>query len=90
MIHKLKLVELEMYGSPNQIVNFINNLVLSRGRGIKCFNNIFEIADYTLGKEVQFVVQKYIENPFLINGRKFDIRIWVYIEDYSPSKIWVY
>ena len=39
---------------------YIFNLVMSRGRGIRCFNNIYDIADYCLGRDVQFVVQKYI------------------------------
>lgn len=49
-----------MYGLPSQTVNFLNNLVMSRGRGIRCFNNIYDIADYCLGQPTQFVVQKYI------------------------------
>lgn len=35
-------------------------LVMSRGRGIRCFNNIYDISDYCLGRDVQFVAQKYI------------------------------
>lgn len=44
-------------------------IVLSRGRGIKCFNNMDKIMDYVVGKETQFVAQKYIENPLLINNK---------------------
>jgi hypothetical protein len=39
---------------------------MSRGRGIRCFNNLYDIADYCLGRDVQFVVQKYIEHPLVI------------------------
>ena len=43
---------------------------LSRGRGIKCFNNLNEIINYIYGKKSQFVCQKYIENPLILNKKK--------------------
>ena len=79
-----------MYGLLSRIVSFIVMLVLSRGRGIKCLNNLYDIANYCLGKDCQFVIQKYIENPLLINVKKFDIRQWVLIEDFNPPTIWFY
>lgn len=36
-------------------------------------------AEEGIYKTSTFVIQKYIEDPLLINSRKFDIRIWVFI-----------
>lgn len=37
-----------------------------------------------------YVVQKYIPNPFLIGGRKFDIRLYALTLSYSPLIVYVY
>lgn len=58
----------------------------SQGRGIYLTNSLAEIPH----KEKQHVVSEYISNPLLINGFKFDLRIYVAITSVSPLRFYIY
>ena len=57
----------------------------SQGKGIFITNKIDEIPT---GEN--FVVQEYINNPFLIDGLKFDLRLYVLVAGSDPLKIFLH
>ncbi|XP_072206057.1 probable tubulin polyglutamylase TTLL9 isoform X2 [Excalfactoria chinensis] len=73
----------------------------SQGKGIFLFRKLKDIFDWKMDggrtneqkDETQietYVVQRYIENPYLIGGRKFDLRVYILVTSYSPLKAWLY
>ncbi|OQS07412.1 tubulin-tyrosine ligase family [Thraustotheca clavata] len=57
------------------------------GRGIKL---VAGNADYKFEPDKCYVAQKYISNPYLINGFKFDMRLYVLVTSYDPLRIYLY
>ena len=75
----------------------------AQGRGIFLFRKLKDINDWKKedffrrdedknDKEPPetYVVQRYIEKPYLIGGKKFDIRVYVLVTSYVPLKVWLY
>jgi hypothetical protein len=63
----------------------IKPIASSCGKGIRVVSK---------AKEVDFgalcVVCKYVHNPLLINGKKFDLRLYVLVTCFDPLRIYLY
>lgn len=56
----------------------------SRGKGIKLFSSLVPIP------KADGVMQGYIDRPLLITGRKFDIRIYVFVGSVQPLRLYIH
>ncbi|VDM33072.1 unnamed protein product [Hydatigera taeniaeformis] len=63
----------------------VKPIASSRGRGIHIICN----PDAINGMD-QVIVSKYVANPLLVDGFKFDLRLYVAVTSYSPLAIYVY
>ncbi|XP_052124662.1 tubulin monoglutamylase TTLL4 isoform X2 [Frankliniella occidentalis] len=57
----------------------------ARGTGIKVIHRWGQIP-----KKRPLVVQKYVDRPYLINGCKFDLRLYILVTSMHPLRIYLY
>jgi hypothetical protein len=57
----------------------------AQGRGIYVFRDADELEYST-----SCVVQRYIERPLLVDGFKFDLRVYVAVTNYHPLTVYIY
>eukprot|EP00040_Diaphanoeca_grandis_P012494 m.63336 g.63336 ORF g.63336 m.63336 type:complete len:466 (+) comp23269_c1_seq1:185-1582(+) len=72
----------------------------AQGKGIFLFRQLSDIDEWKKdtrfsGEEEEkkgdsYIVSLYIENPYLISKRKFDLRFYVLVTSFSPLTVWLY
>ena len=70
----------------------------SQGKGIFLFNKLSQISDWKKDNRWKsdspqaetYVCQKYIDNPYLVGGKKFDMRIYCLVMSYSPLVVYLH
>ncbi|KXZ49179.1 hypothetical protein GPECTOR_22g769 [Gonium pectorale] len=58
---------------------------LSRGRGISLITSIKKV-----NTAEPMIVQRYLTDPLLVEGHKFDLRLYVLVTSFNPLEAWMY
>lgn len=69
----------------------------SQGKGIFIINKLAQIKKWSsqsrwaqMPLKEAYVISRYIENPLLVGGKKFDLRIYVLVSSYRPLRVYQY
>eukprot|EP00727_Mastigamoeba_balamuthi_P000009 m51a1_g10004 putative tubulin tyrosine ligase (412) ;mRNA; f:85821-87412 len=70
----------------------------SLGKGIFLINKLSQVTDWRTDvvrdaaapHPKAYIVQRYIDNPLLIGGKKFDCRVYVLVLSYVPLVVYLY
>ena len=69
----------------------------SQGKGIFIINKLAQIKKWSstsrwaqMPNKEAYVISRYIDNPLLVGGKKFDLRLYVLVTSYRPLKVYQY
>jgi len=70
----------------------------AQGRGIFLFNKLSQVSDWKKGHKWKtegpqaetYVAQRYVQRPFTIGGKKFDLRLYCLVTSYTPLVVWIH
>eukprot|EP01041_Mallomonas_annulata_P012587 gene12587-26504_t len=69
----------------------------SQGKGIFIINKLAQIKKWSsqarwaqMPLKEAYVISRYVEDPLLIGGKKFDLRIYVLVSSYRPLRVYQY
>ena len=69
----------------------------SQGKGIFIINKLAQIKKWStqsrwaqMPLKEAYVISRYVDDPLLIGGKKFDLRIYVLVSSYRPLRVYQY
>ena len=68
----------------------------AQGKGIFLVNKLKQLQRWANPAKIPifshkdpYVISRYIDQPLLVGGKKFDLRIYVLVTSYRPLKVWL-
>ncbi|RLN61255.1 hypothetical protein BBJ29_001596 [Phytophthora kernoviae] len=82
----------------NQGVWIMKPIGKAQGKGIFLFTKLSQISDWRTdfrwrpeNQQVEtYVVQRYISNPYLVGGKKFDLRLYALVPSFLPLEVYLF
>ena len=81
--NRMSVVKVEESSSPRILLEILNRKMQSDHLAQRTTIGVFSRTD-------NFVVQVYVNRPFLIDGYKFDLRVYVAVTSCDPFRVFVY